>query len=182
MLKFDLVKQTFSYVLYNIILLTFAYLLNRYLQMLMFIVFFDCIQNCFNKRFHSDTLFPDEPIKAIKYCKLITLCVELVYLFLLCKNLNITFYGNLIIIFLIAFGNSLLQYYAERIIIVKSKLNNLETLKMLCKEAKLTNVATNRMIMRYVEKKSYKEIAMIECVEEKSIEQSIRRNRKKLKI
>lgn len=53
---------------------------------------------------------------------------------------------------------------------------------MLCKEAKLTNVATNRMIMRYVEKKSYKEIAMIECVEEKSIEQSIRRNRKKLKI
>lgn len=103
-------------------------------------------------------------------------------MFLLCKDLNTTFYGNLVIIFLIAFGNSLLQFYAERIIIARSKLSNLETLKLLCEEAKLTEVATNRMIMKYVEKKTYKEIASIECVEEKSIEQSIRRNRKKLNI
>lgn len=182
MLKFERFKQWLSYVIYNIILLAFAYLLNRFMQMLMFILFFESIQNCFNKRFHSDTLFPDEPLKALKYCKLITFGVEIVYLFLLCKDLNTTFYGNLVIIFLIAFGNSLLQFYAERIIIARSKLSNLETLKLLCEEAKLTEVATNRMIMKYVEKKTYKEIASIECVEEKSIEQSIRRNRKKLNI
>lgn len=182
MLKRELLKQIIEYVLYNIILLTIAYMLKRFLQMLMFILFFEIIQNCFSKRFHSDTLFGDEPIKAVRYCKLITLFVEMFYLLVLCKELTITIYGNIAIIFIIAFLNSLLQYYAERVIIKRSKLNDIKALKVLCKEANLSEIATKRLEMKYIEKKTYSEIAKIECVEEESIKQSIRRSRRKLKI
>jgi hypothetical protein len=38
------------------------------------------------------------------------------------------------------------------------------------------------MVMRYVEKKTLKEIASIECVEEESIRKEFKRYRKKLKL
>lgn len=47
-------------------------------------------------------------------------------------------------------------------------------------EASLTINAINRMIMKYVEGKSIKEIAYLENVDVNTIEQSLRRSRKKL--
>lgn len=179
-LKFKLLKNRILYIVYNIVLLTLAFLLDRFYQMLTFILFFEIIQSCFLKRFHSDTLI-DNPVKAVKYCKIITIVVEITYL-IYCKELNISIYSNLLIIFLIAFTNSLLQFYAERVVINSSNLADLDYLTNICNEAGLSELSTNRMIMRYVEKKTYKEIAQIEFVDEESIRKSIKRSKKKLKI
>ena len=103
-------KGLIGYTLYCIGLLALSYFMDRFFQMLMFILFFNLIQNSFLKRFHADTLFEGEPIKAVRYCKVITLVVELIYL-VLCKDLDISIYSNLLIIFLIAFINALLQFY-----------------------------------------------------------------------
>lgn len=167
------------YILYSVGILAIAFVFDRFFQMLMFILFFETIQNCFKKRFHADTLFPDKPIKAVKYCKIITIIVELVYLYY-CKDLNTSVYSNLVVIFLIACGNSLLEFYCERTIVKMCRLRNLEDLKMLCEEAKLTPLATNRMIMYFIEKKSYSEIASIEFVDDETIKTSIKRSKKKI--
>lgn len=183
MVKFYLLKfkDLLISVCYHILLLTLAFIFDRFYQMLMFVLFFETIHSCFTKRFHSDTLFPDDPIKAIKYCKIITIAIEIIYLFF-CKSLSISLYSNLFVIFIIAFGNSLLQFYLERTIVAKVKLSDLESLLLLCKEAGLTELATNRMKLRYIDKKSIKEIALLEVVEEKTIEESLRRSKRKLKL
>ena len=51
----------------------------------------------------------------------------------------------------------------------------------MCKEANLTKLATQRLIMKYIENKSIKEIADIEGVEEGTISMSLMRSRNKLK-
>lgn len=178
-LKIKLLKGRISYILYNVIILTIAYFLDRFLQMLMFILLFELLQNCFNYRFHSDTII-ENPIKAVKWCKVITISVEITYL-IFCKGLKVSVYSNLFIIFLIAFINCLLQFYLEKVIIKKNIFNNLKSLKALCNEANLTEIATNRMIMKYVEKKTYIEIAEIENVEEDTIKQSIKRSKRKIR-
>lgn len=167
------------YILYCIVILSVAYIFDRFFQMLMFILFFETIQNCFKKRFHADTLFPEEPIKAVKYCKIITIIIEIIYLYF-CKDLNTSIYSNLVVIFLIASTNALIEFYCERIITKICRLRNLEDLKILCQEAELSDIATNRMILHFVERKSYQEIADIEFVDSESVRKSILRSKKKI--
>lgn len=97
-----------------------------------------------------------------------------------CKNLNISLYSNLFIIILIALINCLLQFAAERLVIKSFKLCNQETLIKMCKEANISEQVTKRLIMKYVEHKTIKEIAIIECVEEQAVKMSINRAKKKL--
>ena len=79
--------------------------------------------------------------------------------------------------------NSLIQCY----IVSKEKSSNNNTLTdkeqliLKCKDKGITNLATNRLILRYIEHKSIKEIAQLECVEQGSIAISLMRSRKKLK-
>lgn len=174
------IKGFIEYLIYCITILIIAYFFERFFQMLMFILLFNVVQNSFLKRFHSDTLI-ESPIKALKWCRIITIVVEIVYL-IFCKELDITLYNNLLIIFFIATSNALLQFFLERVAITKETLKDYNTLNTLCKEANLTEQATKRMIMKYVENKKYSEIADIECVDEESIKSSIRRSRRKLNI
>lgn len=171
-------KSLITYLIYNIVLLTISYLLNRFFQMLMFILFFEFIQNCFYHRFHADTIQPD-PIKAVRLCKIITIVVELIYL-IFCHNLNISVYGNTFIIFIIAFLNCLLEFSLENFFVKRDVLKNKDKLLELCLKAKLTENATNRMIMKYIENKTYQEIADIECVDIETIKKSINRSRNKI--
>lgn len=78
--------------------------------------------------------------------------------------------------------NSLIQCY----IVSKEKTSNntltdKEQLILKCKDKGITNLATKRLILRYIEHKSIKEIAQLECVEQGSIAISLMRSRKKLK-
>jgi uncharacterized membrane protein (UPF0182 family) len=144
----------------------------------MFILFFNTIQNCFNYRFHSDTIIKD-PIKATRYCKIITIAIEVLYL-AICKDLNVSIYSNLLLIFVIAFINALLQFYLEKIVINQNVLQNKETLIQLCKDNNVSDLAMQRLIDHYVNGKTFIEIASQECVEEMTIKQSIRRTKRKL--
>ena len=171
-------KSLITYLIYIIILLTLSYFLNRFFQMLMFILFFEFIQNCFRYRFHADTIVAD-PIKAVKLCKVITIIVELVYLSF-CNKLDISIYSNLLIIFLIAFTNSLLEFSLESFFTKENCLKDKEILLDLCSKANLSQSATNRMILRYIENKTYEEIADLECVDVDSIKRSISRSKAKI--
>ena len=171
-------KSLFAYLIYTAIILTISYFLDRFFQMLMFILFFEIIQKCFKYRFHADSIVND-PIKAVRLCKVITICVEIVYL-IFCKDLDISVYSNLFIIFLIAFINCLLEFAIEHFIIKKDILKNKDTLLELCNKAKLTQNAIDRMVMKYVDNKTYQEIADIECVDLATIKMSINRSRKKI--
>lgn len=172
------IKDILIYLVYNIILLTISFLLNRFYQMLIFVLFYSFIQNCFYYRFHADTI-QDDPIKAVRLCKFITIGVEIIYL-ALCNNLNISIYSNLFIIFLIALLNCLLEFSIESITIKQEDLRNREKLIILCKKAKLTKNATDRMVMKYIDGKTYQEIADLECVDLQTIKMSINRSRNKI--
>ena len=171
-------KSLIAYLIYNAFLLLVSYYFNRFLQMLIFILFFSFIQNCFKYRFHADTIVTD-PIKAVKLCKVITIIVELVYL-AFCNKLDISIYSNLLIIFLIAFTNSLLEFSLEAFFTKDNCLKDKEILLDLCSKAKLSLNATNRMMLRYIENKSYEEIADLECVDVDSIKKSIARSKNKI--
>lgn len=172
------IKDILIYIIYNIILLTISFLLNRFYQMLMFVLFYSLIQNCFKYRFHADTI-QDDPIKAVRLCKVITIIVELTYL-AFCKDLDISIYSNLIVIFIIALINCLIEFSLEHILIKEEYLKDADKLKTLCRNANLTELATNRMILKYVKGMSYQEIADLECVDVESIKKSINRSRKKI--
>ena len=172
------IKELLVYITYNLILLTISFLLDRFYQMLIFILFYSFIQNCFRYRFHADSI-EDNPIKAVKLCKAITIGIEIIYL-ILCNNLNISIYSNLFIIFFIALLNCLLEYTLEILIIKENVLRDKEKLSILCKKAGLTKNATTRMFQKYIENKTYQEIADLECVDLQTIKISINRSRKKI--
>ena len=174
-----MLRKRIVYYLYCILILTIAYFLNRFFQMLIFILFFNLIQNCFSFRFHADTIFPNEPIKASNVCKLITIGVEIIYL-VFCKEFDVSVYSNLFVIFVIALINALLQFFLERALSSKSILQNKELLLIRCEEVGLSKESINRLILRYIDKKSLQEIADIEFVEIESIKQSLRRSKRKL--
>ena len=169
------------YILYNIVVLLVAYLFNRFFQMLIFILFFNLIQGCFGYRFHANTVYPNDPIKAVKLCKAITIAVEAVYL-LFCKELDVSVYSNLFIIILVAIMNALLQFYCERTIISHHTLKNKDYIMKAGREAHLSNLAINRLIEHYVNNKSVQEIAIFENVEEETIKQSLRRSKRRLEL
>ena len=171
-------KSLIGYLIYNIVLLTISYLLNRFYQMLIFVVFYELIQNCFKYRFHADSIQKD-PIKAVKLCKVITISVEITYL-AICQNINISVYSNLFIIFLIALINCLLEFSLRHFIKEINDLSNRDNLLVLCRNAKLSKSATNRMCLKYVEGKSYQDIADLECVDVDAIKKSINRSRNKI--
>ena len=172
------IKDYAVYILYNIVLLTLAFFLNRFYQMLLFILFYEIIQNCFKYRFHADTI-ESTPSKAVNLCKIITIIVELTYLSL-CNSLNISIYSNLLLIFLTAFLSCLLEFFLEKVLIKEDYLKDKDKLLYLCKQAHLTEAATNRMFMKYIEHKSYQEIADLEFVDVDTIKKSINRSKKKI--
>ena len=171
-------KNIIPYLLYVIILLIIAYICNKIIQTLIFILFFNFIQNCFKYRFHSDTIIED-PLKAVNHCKLITISVEFVYI-IYCKDLNVSIYANLFIIFLITFLNCILEFSLERIFVKQDCFKDKDTLLELCNQAGLSKNATQRMIMKYIENKTYQEIAKLEFTDIDTIKKSINRSRKKI--
>lgn len=180
-LKRKLLFDFLGYVAYNIIILTVAFFFNRFMQMLMFILMFDMIRKGFNYTFHANTIYPDKPIKAGKVCKLITIGVEITYL-VFCKELNVSIYSNLFVIFLIALISALLQFYLERILTSKSLLKDKEYILTKGEEVGLSKDSINRLILRYVDNKSIQEIANLEYITVEAVKQSLRRSKRKLNM
>lgn len=177
MLKYR-IKDTLDFLLYHIILLTISYFLDRFYQTLIFILFYSFIQNCFRYRFHADTIQQDS-VKASLLCKIMSITTEIIYL-IFCNNLKVSVYSNLFIIFLITLLNAILEFALENFLIKEDDLRNESKLLLICKKAKLTKNATDRMMMKYIENKTYQEIADLECVDVQTIKISINRSRHKI--
>lgn len=178
-LKWKLLIKKLIFILHVLILLFISYLFDRLIQMLFFELLFNLIQDSFKYRFHSDTII-NNPGKAVKVCKMITIFVEMLYLYI-SVSFHISIYSNLLIILLISFSNALFQFYILKTATFNSKLKDKNKLLEMCKEANLTKLATQRLIMKYIENKSIKEKADIEGVEEGTISMSLMRSRNKLK-
>ena len=175
-------KQLFQiliFLIHLLILFGIAYFFDRLIQMIMFEVLFNLIQNSFKYRFHSDSII-NNPIKAIKICKIITISIEISYL-IFCISFENSIYSNLVIICLISCCNALVQFYVMKTIDLDNDLRDKDRLIEICKIAHLSKLSTNRLILRYIENKSIKEIADIEGVEEGTISISLMRSRNKLK-
>lgn len=179
-LQFKLFLNWLIYYIHLIILFIIAYNFNKLWQMIFFECLFNFIQGTFRYRFHSDSIIED-PIKATRWCRIITCCVEISYL-IICCSLRMSLYYNLLIIVNITLLNTLLQYFVISSTTSKDTLTLEEKLVNKCKEKGLTEQATKRLIMRYIEHKSIEEIASIECVEKSSISISLMRSRKRLKV
>lgn len=52
----------------------------------------------------------------------------------------------------------------------------------ICKKCNFTKLATRRMVMHYIEEKTYSEIACIDCVEYLSIKNEFMRYKRKIKM
>lgn len=172
------IKNLVSSIIYHIILLTFSYFIGKLIQMILFLISFNLIQNCFKYRFHSEYLIKDS-IKAVKICKLITILIEILYL-IMCKELYLSFYLNLIIIIIISILNCLIGYLVLENNKNKNIFKDKELLLKACKRANLTILATNRLIAKYIDNKTYQEIAFEEKLDCDTIKKSISRSKKKI--
>lgn len=178
-LKTKLFLKRLNFIIYCLILLGISFVFNRFYQMLIFLLLFNFIQDTFIYRFHADTIIED-PIKALKWCKVITITIHILYL-IFCKNLNYSIYSNLCIIILIALLNCLLEFSIQKLIIRNIKLCDYNTLIEMCEKANLSYDVQKRLIMKYIQHKTNKEIAQIECVDEQAIKMTINRSLKKFK-
>ena len=113
MFKLIKAREFVFWLLYNILILIIAFLLERFLQMLVFVLLFNFFHNAFNYRFHSDNVEKD-PIKAVRLCKIITIIIEILFL-IFCKELDVSLYSNLFIIMCICLGNCFLGFIIVKI-------------------------------------------------------------------
>ena len=156
-----------------------AYLFNRWFEMLVFTLTYNIIRCEFTKAVHGND-FTTSHNKAIRLCRLITFIVQFISIIFL-MTINLSKYLNIFLACVLGIINFILKYYIEREFSFELKLRNEKDLKKLCNDFKISQNAYNRLYMRYIQKLSISEIADIECVDELSITQSIRRSRKKIK-
>ena len=178
-LKLELLKNKAIYIGYCILILAVSYFLDRFLQMLIFIIFFNFIQSCFKERLHAEYLIEDSYIKAHRLCKIITAAVEIIYM-IFCKELNISVYSHLFLILIVATMNCLIGYVVQDLTYQRLAYCDFKYLTSACEKAGLSYQTTQRLVKRYIDHMSIKEIAQEECVEEQAIKMTINRAKKKI--
>ena len=174
------VSQEIGYKLFLIVLSiaqiflvgTVCYFVNNViLEYFIIIVSFFVMRQVFGKSYHADSVLACTTLSVIVF----TIATRLPlpqWLSILC---------NIFIGCMVAYVMYMWYYYAKYVtkeeIVIRSGMKR-EDLIYLCERANLTKLATDRMLLKYVEGKSTKEIAVIEGVELESIKSSIRRSRK----
>lgn len=171
------IKSLVNSIIYHILLLAFSYFFNKLFQTILFLATFNLFQNCFKYRFHFDYV-TESNIKAMKLCKITTIIIELIYL-LMSKNLNLSLFLNFVIIIIISILNCFLGLYIT-LNNNKNIYKDKDLLLQVCKQANLTSLATKRIILKYINNKTYTEIALEEKMEIETIKKSINRSRKKI--
>lgn len=175
-----MLKETLIYTILTSIVLLVAYVFDVLLEMCLFIIYFYFIKGLFVKQFHADTI-TKTPRQAVALCFTITFLTEILFIFLLVK-FDLSFYINIYLGIALGLFSYILQDYLEKTLINASILKDKVKLLEACKNANLTNLATNRLVLKYIDGLKVREIADLENVEEITILQSIRRSRRKLNI
>lgn len=156
MIKIIKARELLIWLLYNVLLLLIAFIFERFLQMLVFILLFNFFHNTFHYRFHSDDI-EKEPIKAVRLCKIITIIVEILFL-IFCKELDISLYSNLAIMVSVCLGNCLLgliivKIYKYKECVIRKGMNENELIEI-CNQKCLNDFEKSILIDYYC--KGYK--------------------------
>lgn len=146
---------------------------NSLIEFAIVFVSFTFMKPIFGKTHHEDTI-----IKCTTLALLVFLIATRISLPLWLSTLC-----NVLIGCLVAYIMHIMYYYVKYTksgITLRLGMNKDDLLK-LCSEAGLSELNVNRMVLRYVERKSIQEIADIEFVDSYTISQSLYRSRKKIK-
>ena len=173
-------KETISYALLTSIVLALSYLFNVLLEMILFIIYYYIIKGLFTKQFHADTITTTARA-AVKLCYVITFSTQIAFVFIL-VTFKLSYYINIYLGILLGILSYILEDWLERVIAQRRLLKNEDVLIQACKDANISPIATNRMILRYIKGYKIKEIARLEAIEESAVWQSIRRCRRKLNL
>ena len=150
-IAFKLIKEYLGFFINCVIMLVIAYFFDKFFAMLLFIIFVGTIKSCFKIEFHADSLFDNEPIKALNYCKFISILVEIIYL-IVSSKLELTIYGNIFVLFTFALVNSILEVSLETIVISTSKSRREKILKIVAKDEKeIENLCDKYCLNNYSE-------------------------------
>lgn len=160
-------------------ILTIAYFFNKLTEMLIFTLTYNVIRKDFTLAVHGND-FTASHSKAVKICRLITFVIQFISIIFII-SIDISKFLNTFLACVLGILNFVFKFYIENYLGLELKLRNPDMLKKMCDEANISENAYKRLYMKYIEKKSIKEIAELECVEEMTIGQSIRRSRIKLK-
>lgn len=157
-----------------VIVATACYFINNALiEFAIVFVSFTFMKPIFGKTHHEDTI-----IKCTTLALLVFLIATRISLPLWASTLC-----NILIGCLVAYIMHIMYYYVKytkKGITLRLGMKK-EDLLEICSEAGLSEINVNRMIMRYVERKTIKEIADIEFVDDYTISQSLYRSRKKIR-
>lgn len=144
---------------------------NVILEYFIIIISFFIMRQVFGKSYHADSVLACTTLSVIVF----TIATRLPlpqWASILC---------NVFIGCMVAYVMYMWYYYAKygtkEDIVIHNGMKR-EDLIYLCEKANLTKIATDRMIMKYVEGKTVKEIAEIESLEIDSIKSSLHRSRK----
>ena len=151
---------------------TVCYFVNNViLEYFIIIISFFIMRQVFGKSYHADSVLACTTLSVIVF----TIATRLPlpqWTSILC---------NVFIGCMVAYVMYMWYYYAKygtkEDIVIHNGMKR-EDLIYLCEKANLTKIATDRMIMKYVEGKTVKEIAEIESLEIDSIKSSLHRSRK----
>lgn len=150
-IAFKLIKEYLGFFINCAIMLVIAYFFDKFFAMLLFILFVGTIKSCFKIEFHADSLFDNEPIKALNYCKFISILVEIIYL-IVSSKLELTIYGNIFVLFTFALVNSILEVSLETIVISTSKSRREKILKIVANDEKeIENLCDKHCLNNYSE-------------------------------
>ena len=111
------IKNRFYDILYLIILFLFAYLFNKWFEMLIYYISYSIIRNEFSKAIHGSD-FTNSAYKGIKYCRYITLGVQLISLIFII-NTNSSKYVNLVLALSLGIINFFAKDYLEYKVLIK---------------------------------------------------------------
>lgn len=105
------IKQTIISLLYLSIVILFAYINNKVIETLIYILTYSIIRNEFTKAVHGSD-FTNSAYKGIVYCRIITFIVQIIsVIFIL--TINISKYINLLLAFILGILNFLSKDYLE---------------------------------------------------------------------
>ena len=178
-LKHKIINALWDLLSYSVVIIL-AYILNRPYELFVYVISYTFIRAEFSKAVHGKD-FTSSYVKGIIYCRLITMVVQAISIILLI-SVDISRYVNVLMGISLGIFNFFAKDYLEyHLVKTNLWLMNEQILEDLCVKHNLTDLAKNRLRMRYIEKKKIREIADIEKVEVESIEEFFRKLKKRLK-
>lgn len=167
------IKYLFHSLLQAVAIFTFAWFNNCIIEMLIIYVSFFVFRPKFEKQYHA---------KSTWLCTIYTIIIFYV-VSLVTPNKSISVLAVVIFTFFINYVSFLVKDYIDLKYPPKTLKNiTIEELQSLCNKFNISELGFNRLKLRYIDKKTMKEIAFIENIELKSVEMFFSRIRERLKM